>query len=140
MQIEACTTPTTVVNAQKSDYKRNGGINRRPPPPPPPLPSKTISPCRGCARTSHPNGKSMSRKDCPAYESTCHHCERKGHFKRACLTLKQQSAQSSSKISSAVTADTHTDYVSTIDANTSYMFATPDSPSVGHLEWDGIKF
>ena len=40
--------------------------------------------CRGCGRTSHPNGKSLARKDCPAFGEACSNCGRDNHFARVC--------------------------------------------------------
>ena len=45
--------------------------------------------CQGCGGDIHQGG----RKQCPAYEVTCHNCKRIGHFARVCRS--QHSRQSS---------------------------------------------
>ena len=40
--------------------------------------------CRGCGRSSHPHGKSMSRTDCPAWGQKCNVCNKTGHFASVC--------------------------------------------------------
>jgi hypothetical protein len=40
--------------------------------------------CRGCGRTSHPNGKSLTREECPAFGETCNTCGLKNHFSKVC--------------------------------------------------------
>ena len=40
--------------------------------------------CRWCGRTSHPEGKSLDRINCPARERTCYSCNRKGHLSSVC--------------------------------------------------------
>ena len=40
--------------------------------------------CNGCGRQSHPTGKSMSRKDCPAIDQLCNACGIKGHYRAVC--------------------------------------------------------
>ena len=42
-----------------------------------PLPGKL---CPGCGSGLHQDG----RQQCPAYNDTCHHCQKIGHFARAC--------------------------------------------------------
>ena len=46
--------------------------------------NKTNHPCRGCGRTSH-EGKTMARKDCPAFNKNCGICGIKGHFRAVCM-------------------------------------------------------
>ena len=46
--------------------------------------------CRGCGRQSHGNGKSMARRDCPAYSKTCSNCGIAGHFKAVCSRLEEK--------------------------------------------------
>ena len=41
-------------------------------------------PCKGCGETTHPPGKSMAHKDCPAFTISCHNCGIKGHFEKVC--------------------------------------------------------
>ena len=40
--------------------------------------------CRGCGRSSHPNGKSFTREECPAFGETCNTCGLKNHFSKVC--------------------------------------------------------
>ena len=40
--------------------------------------------CRGCGRTSHPNGKPVDRKYCPAQGKACDNCGRDDHFRKMC--------------------------------------------------------
>lgn len=40
--------------------------------------------CRGCGRSSHPHGKTMARKDCPAWGQKCNTCEGENHFSKVC--------------------------------------------------------
>ena len=40
--------------------------------------------CRGCGRTTHAEGKSMARSDCPAWGKTCNACKRPNHFDKVC--------------------------------------------------------
>ena len=39
--------------------------------------------CRGCGKTSHA-GKSLARKDCPAFGKVCSSCGIMGHFRAVC--------------------------------------------------------
>ena len=47
--------------------------------------------CRGCGRSSHPNGKSMSRVDCPAWGQKCRGCNVTGHFEKVCARRSRAS-------------------------------------------------
>lgn len=40
--------------------------------------------CRGCGRSSHPNGKPVDRKYCPAQGKACDNCGREDHFRKMC--------------------------------------------------------
>ena len=40
--------------------------------------------CKGCGETVHPPGKSIARKDCPAFSLTCRNCGIKGHLEKVC--------------------------------------------------------
>ena len=40
--------------------------------------------CRGCSRTSHGNGKPLTREDCPANGKTCDSCGMQNHFAKVC--------------------------------------------------------
>ena len=56
--------------------------------------SATVHPCKGCGKTSHPDGKSMRRSDCPAFDKECDNCHIKGHFQRVCKKMVRQQSQS----------------------------------------------
>ena len=60
--------------------------------------SRSPLPCKGCGEVSHPPGKSMARKDCPAFNTICHNCRIRGHFGKVCRKPKdpQQNNSSSS--------------------------------------------
>lgn len=74
---------TTSTNAPiKSNYRRNQFKKPQPGNNPP---KGTIHPCRGCGQTSHREGKSMARKDCPAFNKNCGNCGIKGHFRAVCM-------------------------------------------------------
>ena len=62
------TTPPSSSTPQKSDYKQKG---------------RNITPCTGCGKTYHP-GKTLHRKNCPAFEHICEKCHTKGHFQDVC--------------------------------------------------------
>ena len=64
----------------RSNYRRNQRNNNRGTQ----QEEKTIQPCRGCGRTSH-EGKTMARKDCPAFNKNCGNCGIKGHFRAVCM-------------------------------------------------------
>lgn len=53
--------------------------------------TKMINKCRGCG------GKHMP-KQCPAFGKTCHNCNKKNHFARACLKGKQSSNRSAYEV------------------------------------------
>ena len=76
------TTPpvTSESAAAKSQYKMNmakkGDTS---------LKEESDSPkCRWCGRTSHPNGKSLERANCPAKNKSCYRCNKKGHLGAVC--------------------------------------------------------
>ena len=66
--------PPSDSSFQKSDYKRSKN---------PPKNQDEIRPCTGCGKKSHP-GKSLKRKDCPAFNINCRKCGIKGHFEDVC--------------------------------------------------------
>ena len=54
---------------------------RKPQKPPSPDPPETPPPsCPGCGRSPHLGG----RRHCPAYNLTCHHCQKLGHLAKVC--------------------------------------------------------
>ena len=82
--------------AQKSQYK---SVKSRPPPPAtkisgnPTATKKKTFPCVGCGKNSHP-GKTLARRDCPAYSKKCLSCGIEGHFQNVCRKAKSKSAAS----------------------------------------------
>jgi len=66
---------------RKSESTRNQAFRRK---------------CRGCGRTSHPNGGPLVRSECPAFGKTCDVCGIENHFKRVCS--KRQSRASYAKM------------------------------------------
>lgn len=56
-------------NDQRSNDQRSNARSKR---------------CRGCGRSSHPNGKTMARKDCPAWGQKCNACQKENHFEKVC--------------------------------------------------------
>ena len=40
--------------------------------------------CRWCGLPSHPGGKPIEKKSCPAKDKKCAKCQKKGHFARVC--------------------------------------------------------
>ena len=86
MRTTPATTSTASVEAmfQKSQYQRRKKTfnQRQPKPTPPKFPSRNK--CRGCGNSTHPEGKSMSRRDCPAYNKVCGSCGIIVHFRAVC--------------------------------------------------------
>ena len=78
------------------------------------------NPCRGCGRTSH-EGKSMARKDCPAFNKNCGNCGIKGHFRAVCM--KDASNHSQSNAASEETSP-HQAEVDQPEDVSSFAFAT----------------
>jgi hypothetical protein len=82
--------------AMKSQYKtsqkqqtpppnrnqRGGRSLRRTPPQRSDTPQRRR--CRGCGRTSHGNGKPLTRQECPANGKTCDSCGLENHFSKVC--------------------------------------------------------
>ena len=73
----------------RSSYKREKGGSH---PPPQKTSNNPCHRCKGCGRTSH-EGKTLSRKDCPAFNKVCTNCGIKGHFRAVCQ--KQSTTQPS---------------------------------------------
>ena len=91
--------------SQQKRFPKHNQMDRNNPP---------STPCKGCGDTSHPTGKSMARKDCPAFSSTCHNCGILGHLGKVCRQPKQTSQPGSS----ARAAQSHLP-----SENASYLFA-----------------
>ena len=70
--------------------------------------------CRGCGQTHHGEGKSMSRKDCPAFREECWECNKIGHYGKVCEKRSQAnyvrvSGETSAESSSEDKADNEYD-------------------------------
>lgn len=48
--------------------------------------------CRGCGRYKHAEGKSLERKDCPAFGQKCHECGKENHFSKVCEKRKTRAS------------------------------------------------
>lgn len=76
--------------------------------------------CNGCGRSSHPAGKTMARKDCPAFKKSCDSCGIKGHFKAVCR--KSQARAAPSHVNEEQ-SDEYEDVLDDIEAEASSSFA-----------------
>lgn len=47
--------------------------------------------CRGCGRSSHPDGKGLTREECPAFGQACNTCGLKNHFSKVCRRRSRSS-------------------------------------------------
>lgn len=47
--------------------------------------------CRGCGRSSHRDGKDLSRENCPAFGKECDECGMKNHFAKVCRRRRSRS-------------------------------------------------
>ena len=88
---------SSVAAARSSQYKR-GKRNHNPETKykPAPFPKKDEKKrrklrCRGCGRSSHGEGKSMNREECPAFGKECLVCHKKNHFAKVCDKQESQS-------------------------------------------------
>ena len=99
--------------ASRSKFARQSAHRRstRPNPPPNNRNTKPNSPlvrnCRGCGRHSHGNGKSMARRNCPAYSKTCANCGITGHFKAVCSRLENNSKSQANIINEEESVEEH---------------------------------
>ena len=77
--------------------------------------------CKGCGQSSHPAGKSMARKDCPAFRKLCDTCGIKGHFKSVCK--KSQARAAPAQDNEEQTDSEYEDVLEEIEAQASSSFA-----------------
>lgn len=77
--------------------------------------------CNGCGRSSHPAGKTMARKDCPAFKQLCDSCGIKGHFKSVCKKSQARAAPAHSDEEQS--NGEYEDVLEDIDAQASSSFA-----------------
>ena len=66
-------------DTQRPDEERKRGRTMRRSPP------SQRRRCRGCGRTSHANGKPLTREECPANGKTCDECGLMNHFSKVCV-------------------------------------------------------
>ena len=63
-----------------------------------PVPDDENQPnCRWCGKSSHPEGSSLERENCPAREKMCWNCNKKGHLSTVCEKSKSAPAKSQTK-------------------------------------------
>ena len=60
--------------------------------------------CSGCGGSSHPGGKSLSRKNCPAFKAECHTCGIRGHFAAVCRNAQANQTQEDEVLESTASA------------------------------------
>ena len=134
---------TTASIARQSQYRHNKKnfqqLHTKPPP----------RKCRGCGRSSHP-GKSMARKDCPAFNKACGSCGIMGHFRAVCE--KNKSGERSRSNAAEEEEETQYDELEPPSQEaSSFSFATQDDPekastttttqnSQPHMEWNSNSF
>ena len=99
---------------RQSNYRR---VNK--PPPGSKNGKQANNNCRGCGRPSHGDGKSMARKDCPAFNKECNHCGIPGHFRSVCEKIKTEKQSRAA----AVNEDMEEHY-ELQDENPSFAFST----------------
>ena len=98
--------PPAEASAAKSQYKQQRAFNKPPPDNRNDTQSEDRS-CNGCGSSSHPGGKSLSRKNCPAFKLNCHNCGVKGHFAAVCKkSLLAQSTEESETLESLASSAT----------------------------------
>jgi len=120
MRANPQTTSSTNAPA-KSSYRRNqrNQYNKGPQ-----QGGKSVYPCKGCGRTSH-DGKTIARKDCPAFNKICGSCGIKGHFRAVCM--KNQSSQShANAVGEANQTTQEEDLADQHCDSTSFAFATTE--------------
>ena len=70
----------SVAAPQRSSYKKS----QRTPIETPSESSDNEPTCGWCGKTSHPEGKPLTRENCTAKDKKCHNCNIKGHLSRVC--------------------------------------------------------
>ena len=89
-EIRTLTTPVQAAAARSSQYKRGKRFQssedrkKTSPPPRKEDQKRRRLRCRGCGRSSHGDGKSMNRDECPAFGKECLVCHKKNHFAKVC--------------------------------------------------------
>lgn len=81
--------PPSAAAVQKSQYKKD---QRRPPESKDDADAGSVVLCPGCGRSSHPNGKSLERSNCPALKVKCRRCHKKGHLAAVCKSSRSAPA------------------------------------------------
>ena len=91
---------TSSMAPQKSQYQRRKFVKRiSVPDKRQPQSNEDEKNCKGCGRTWHPGGKSMSRSNCPAIDKECLNCGIKGHLQWVCKKPKKNSSAAATEIS-----------------------------------------
>ena len=80
--------------------------------------------CKYCGRSSHPSGKSMERKNCPAADKKCLSCGTEGHFRAVCLKAKQSNASAAADEVRNTDNDGYDTEEDSRMASTAFFFAT----------------
>ena len=89
--------------AQKSQYAQQKRSKKE---------GRALVPCKGCGETYHPPGKSMARKDCPAFGTVCRNCGIRGHLQRVCRQPKApKQPESGSNAARSDPASTEESYI-----------------------------
>lgn len=119
------TTPSTysrVEAAHQSTYRSLNKHQRRQATRPA-ITAPRMTPCIGCGRTSHGTDRSMSRRDCPAFNKVCASCGITGHFQAVCKKSRRATQSRSNAVEEPadepnIDPEGHND--------TSFAFATQD--------------
>jgi len=115
--------------AAKSQYQQNKGVAK--------LPTKVDQQkiCQGCGKQSHPEGKPLNCRFCPARNLVCNGCGNRGHMKAICRKTKGDVKPSASgAIMNATSDEPQEDAWSTLFAQSS-----PENVT-SHVEWDNGSF
>ena len=87
LHIPQLQTPSEAAAANKSQYRSNKAAAN--------VPLVTGEPkqkCRWCGLESHPGGKPLEKKSCPAQKRKCFKCSKMGHFSRTCENAEAATA------------------------------------------------
>jgi len=89
--------------------------------------------CRGCGRSDHGNGKTLERKECPAFGKKCDTCGKDNHFSKVCERRSRASyAKAEGDTSHSEESETesefadHSDFDDTIEDSYSYSAQVQD--------------
>ena len=136
---------TGTIAAQKSAYRKSKDRPRERPAPPSTATDRTPAPdtkCYGCGNNIH--GRTMrEHRDkkpslCPARDSVCSHCSRRGHLSSLC----QGDGSAFAAVQTPTAQDTPTIFAveSHAPEDPPGVVAAADTPKIPHMEWDGGEF